>query len=132
MFTTLFVGNFPFETTQSELMAVFTPFGRVESIKLINDRLTGRPRGFGFVKIEKTAAKSAITALHRSEFGGRPLNVRDAGPVRREITLAEGKGSSSSLELGRESDLFVQDYWLNNDPQVSPKEKRSYSSSNIR
>jgi RNA recognition motif-containing protein len=126
MYLTLFVGNFPFETQQSELMAVFARFGRVESIKLITDRVTGRPRGFGFVKIEKAAAQAAISALHRSDFGGRPLNVREAGPIRREITLvAEGQGSSNPSR--RDTELFVQDYWLDNDGQLPSKGKRNPS-----
>jgi RNA recognition motif-containing protein len=128
MFVTLFVGNFPFETQQSELMTVFTRFGRVESIKLITDRVTGRSRGFGFVKIEKSAAKAAIEALHRSDFSGRPLNVREAGPIRREVTLADGQEEGSS---GR-ADLFVKDYWLNQENQLPSRDKRNNSSQNFR
>jgi RNA recognition motif-containing protein len=122
MVITLFVGNFPFETKQSELMAVFSTFGRVESIKLIHDRMTGRPRGFGFVKIEKSAGLAAIEALHRADFGGRPLNVREAGPVRREVTLASGQEGASYP--GREAEMFVQDYWLNYESQLRSRVKR--------
>ncbi|MDR1608474.1 MAG: RNA-binding protein [Deltaproteobacteria bacterium] len=129
MYITLFVGNFPFETPPSELMDVFAKFGRVESIKLINDRVTGRPRGFGFIKIERAAGPKAIAALHRSVFSGRPLNVREAGPLRREITLTEAP-ELRAPSSGCQPDLFVQDYWLHNEKQIPSRYKRSNSSSN--
>jgi RNA recognition motif-containing protein len=132
MCITLFVGNFPFDTNQSELMTVFERFGRVESIKLINDRVTGRPRGFGFVKIERGAAQAAIEALHRSLFCGRPLNVREAGPIRREVTLANEPEGGWPLSSNRPTDLFVENYWHNHDNFPSSREKRSGTPSNFR
>jgi RNA recognition motif-containing protein len=133
MYITLFVGNFPFETKESELMAVFSQFGRVDSIKLISDRVTGRPRGFGFIQIERAGGQAAIAALHRADFGGRPLNVREAGPVRREITLADNASTpGSSASPDREADLFVRDYWLNDDAQGSARPKRQNSYNNYR
>jgi RNA recognition motif-containing protein len=129
MLITLFVGNFPYETQPSELMNVFSRFGRVESIKLISEHVTGRARGFGFVKIEKSAGLTAIEALHRSDFKGRPLNVREAGPVRRDITVADSREGAANFSPSMKSEMFVQDYWLN---QSQINSRRQNQSNNYR
>jgi RNA recognition motif-containing protein len=74
----LFVGNLPFKATESELEEVFSAYGKVHSVKLLSDRETGRPRGFGFVQMDDTEATAAIAALDGSDFGGRPLRVNEA------------------------------------------------------
>ena len=76
----IYVGNLPFQSTEDEVRAAFSEFGDVISVKLINDRETGRPRGFGFVEIEDDAAEEAIQALDGSTFGGRTLKVNEARP----------------------------------------------------
>jgi RNA recognition motif-containing protein len=76
----IYVGNLPFQSTEDEVRAAFSEFGDVVSVKLINDRETGRPRGFGFVEIEDDAAEEAIQALDGSTFGGRTLKVNEARP----------------------------------------------------
>jgi RNA recognition motif-containing protein len=121
---TLFVGNFPYETTSEELMTVFAVFGQVESVKLIRDRFSGCPRGFGFITMERTCAMAAMGALHRSSFGGRPLNVREAGPVRREVTVA-GKPDSSSSDPQSKGERFAAEYWLQNRDQLPSSERRA-------
>ena len=75
---TIYVGNLPFSSTEEDIKVLFSEYGTVHSVKLINDRQTGRPRGFGFVEMESVAAESAITKLDRSEFGGRNLTVNEA------------------------------------------------------
>ena len=77
----IYVGNLPFSATDDEVRELFTPFGSVESVNLITDRETGRPRGFGFVEME-TGADEAIQALDQQEMGGRKLNVNEARPRR--------------------------------------------------
>jgi RNA recognition motif-containing protein len=57
---------------------LFSREGTVHSIKLINNRETAKPRGFGFVKMEHNEAISAIRAFNGTEFGGRPLQVNEA------------------------------------------------------
>ena len=77
----LFVGNMSFQTTESDLTAVFRGFGQVTRVRLAMDRETGRARGFAFVEMpnDEEAAK-AITALDGKELGGRSLKVNEARP----------------------------------------------------
>jgi len=75
----IYVGNLPFTTTEDELRDVFERHGGVDSVAVITDRETGRPRGFAFVEMsEQSAAEDAIRALDGSELGGRSLRVNEA------------------------------------------------------
>ena len=82
----LYIGNIPFDTTEEEIKALFEPFGPVESLDLINDRDTGRFRGFGFVELEDDVADNARKELDGKELGGRMLRVNEAEdrPKRRD------------------------------------------------
>ena len=80
MSKTIYVGNLPFQKTEDELKALFAQYGDVISLRLINDRDTGRPRGFGFVEMEDDPAIAAIQALDGADFGGRNLRVNEAQP----------------------------------------------------
>ena len=77
----LFVGNLSFQTTESELTALFKEFGQVSRVHVAMDRETGRARGFAFVEMpnDEEAAK-AIAALNGKELGGRALKVNEARP----------------------------------------------------
>ena len=77
----LYVGNIPFSAGEDELRELFAPFGDVESVHVVTDRATGRPRGFAFVEmiIEEDAQK-AIGDLDQTDFQGRRLAVNDARP----------------------------------------------------
>lgn len=78
---TLFIQNFPFDLTTSELQAHFDPFGPVVSCKIIFDHETGKSRGFGYVEMENDAdGELAINSLNRKDFGGRRLTVIKARP----------------------------------------------------
>ena len=72
----LYVGNLPFSASESSVRELFEQYGEVLSVKLINDRETGRPRGFGFV--EMSDGSQAIEALDGFEYGGRNLKVNEA------------------------------------------------------
>ena len=76
MVKTIYVGNLHFSATEPEIRELFAQHGEVHSVKLITDRETGRPRGFGFVEMDDEAA--AISALNENEFGGRTLRVNHA------------------------------------------------------
>ncbi len=76
----IYVGNLPFSTTDDQLRDLFGQFGEVHSVSLINDRETGKPRGFGFVEIADDALDRAVQALDQSSFGGRTLKVNEAKP----------------------------------------------------
>ena len=74
----IYVGNLPFSSTEDEVRDLFAQYGEVQSVKLISDRDTGRPRGFGFVEMEDGGADKAIEALDGTTFGGRSLRVNEA------------------------------------------------------
>ena len=76
--TSIYVGNLPFSATEDEIRQMFAAFGAVQSVKLISDRDTGRPRGFGFVEMEPSAAAAAIQALNGADMGGRALRINEA------------------------------------------------------
>lgn len=86
----LYVGNLPFSATEDEIRDLFGGNGRnVVEVKLITDRDTGRPRGFGFVEMgSQEDAESAISELNGANLGGRSLTVNEA----RERTSGGGGG----------------------------------------
>ena len=80
MGTRLYVGNLPFSADENEIRELFSQNGRtVSEVKLVTDRETGRPRGFGFVEMGSSdEADSAIRALNGHSLAGRPLTVNEA------------------------------------------------------
>jgi RNA recognition motif-containing protein len=76
----IYVGNLPYNATEDQIRELFEPHGNVLSVNLINDRETGRPRGFGFVEMEDGAADAAVSALQNAVMGGRNLNINEARP----------------------------------------------------
>ena len=81
MSNNLYVGNLPFQTGEEELQELFASQGEVISAKVITDRETGRPRGFGFVEMASAEdAQKAIQNLDGREFMGRNLKVNLAQP----------------------------------------------------
>ena len=83
----IYVGNLPWSSTEEEVRAAFEAYGEVISVKLVEDRETGRPRGFGFVEMEDAGAEEAIKNLDGADFGGRNIKVNEARP-RRERTFS--------------------------------------------
>ena len=77
----IYVGNVSYQTDDSRLVELFSEFGEVASARVINDRETGRSKGFGFVEMaDDTAAATAIEALNEKEIDGRTLRVNEARP----------------------------------------------------
>ena len=89
----VFVGNMSFQTTESELQALFAQFGEVTRVQVMTDRDTGRARGFAFVEManDEEAAR-AIAALNGKEVGGRVLNVNEARPKPERSSGPRGGG----------------------------------------
>jgi RNA recognition motif-containing protein len=75
---TIYVGNLPFSASEDQIRQLFEQYGQVQSVKLITDRETGRPRGFGFVEMADGEADTAIAALNGQQFGGRSLRINEA------------------------------------------------------
>ncbi len=76
----IYVGNISFDTTSDQLRELFAPHGEVKSVKLVNDRYTGKPRGFAFVEMDDEVVESAVTAMDGVELAGRSLKVNLAKP----------------------------------------------------
>ena len=88
----LYVGNLSYQVDSSELEQLFGQHGQVLSAQIINDRETGRSKGFGFVEMANDAeAEAAIQALNGQEHGGRALTVNEARP-REERGFGGGGG----------------------------------------
>lgn len=91
----LYVGNLAYSVTSSVLEQLFTQFGSVTSAQVIQDRETGRSKGFGFVEMSnENEADAAISALHEKDHEGRPLTVNEARP-------REDRGGGGGFRGGR-------------------------------
>ena len=90
----LYVGNLSYNITDKDLNELFAAFGEVLSAQVIQDRETGRSKGFGFVEMSNDSdAQNAISAMHEKDYDGRPLTVNEAKP--RE-SRSGGSGSRGS------------------------------------
>ena len=99
MSTKLYVGNLPYETTESDLQTLFEGSGEVSTINIVRDRATGRARGFAFVEmIDTEGARRAISELDKHQYGGRNLTVNEAKPM-----AARGNGGGVGGRHRRES-----------------------------
>jgi cold-inducible RNA-binding protein len=105
MSTKLFVGNLSFKTTENDLQDAFAAHGTVLETNLMMDRMTGRPRGFGFVTMSTPEeAEKAIQALHGADLDGRPLTVNVARP-REERPPGGGGGFRGGGDRGPRRDF---------------------------
>jgi uncharacterized membrane protein YgcG len=77
----IYVGNLSFDAVEGDVRSLFEAFGQVSSVSIIEDKFTGRPRGFAFVEMaQDTEAQAAIAALNGKDLKGRPLTVNEARP----------------------------------------------------
>jgi RNA recognition motif-containing protein len=96
----LYVGNLSYSVDSSELEQLFGQHGQVVSAQIINDRDTGRSKGFGFVEMSSDEeAQAAITGLNGQEHGGRTLTVNEARP-REERSGGGGGGGGGGRGYG--------------------------------
>lgn len=75
----IYVGNLPFSASEDQVRELFEEYGAVDSVHMVTDRDTGRPRGFGFVEMS-SGGDEAIDALNGRDMGGRSLTVNEARP----------------------------------------------------
>jgi len=93
----IFVGNLSFETTQDELRQEFTAFGEVASVDIVEDKYSGRPRGFAFVEMSSISeGQAAIDALNGKMFKERTLTVNAA----RERSDTRSRGPQQGSRTG--------------------------------
>jgi len=89
----LFVGNLSFQATEEDLRELFAQAGTVETVRIITDQFTGRPRGFGFVEMATSEdAQKAIAALNGTQYEGRALVVNEAKPQEKRERSSWGGG----------------------------------------
>lgn len=100
MSTKLYVGNLPYQTTESDLQELFAGSGQVASINVVRDRATGQARGFAFVEMsDDEGAQRAIKELDRHQYGGRNLTVNEAKPM---TPRGNGGGGNNRGGFGRQ------------------------------
>jgi RNA recognition motif-containing protein len=104
----LYVGNMPYDTTEDELRAMFSQAGTVQSVDIIKDRDTGRPKGFAFITMETQAeAEKAINLFNNKPINDRALTVNMARPREERPNRGGGGGggswNNSSSNRGRSS-----------------------------
>jgi len=93
MGTKLYVGNLPFNTTENELQELFSQAGAVQEVTLMQDRFTGKSRGFAFVTMSSDEeAQNAISKLNGQAIEGRPLTVNEAPREQRPPGGGGGRG----------------------------------------
>ena len=98
----LYVGNLSYSVSSSELQKLFGQFGNVASAEVIQDRETGRSKGFGFVEMSTDSeAQAAIAGLHDKDHGGRPLTVNEARPREERPRGGGGGGGGGGYGGGR-------------------------------
>jgi cold-inducible RNA-binding protein len=99
MNTKLYVGNLPYETTETDLQTLFAATGEVSTISIVRDRATGQARGFAFVEMSDVeGAQRAIAELDKFQYGGRNLTVNEAKPM-----AARSNGGGGGYGGGRQS-----------------------------
>ena len=102
MGTKLYVGNLPFNTTENELQELFSQAGAVQEVTLMQDRFTGKSRGFAFVTMSSDEeAQNAISKLNGQSIEGRPLTVNEARPREPRAPGGGGRGYGGGGYGGR-------------------------------
>ena len=95
----LYVGSLPYSITEAQLSEMFSPYGKVESARVISDRFTGQSKGFGFVEMSSDAeAQKAMEALNGTQMQGRTIVVNEARPQEKR---ASGGGGGGGGDRGR-------------------------------
>jgi cold-inducible RNA-binding protein len=101
MSTKLFVGNLSFNTTENDLQDAFAAHGTVTEANLMMDRVSGRPRGFGFVTMSTPEeAQKAIAAMNGAQLDGRALTVNIARPREERPAGGGGRGPRRDFRGG--------------------------------
>jgi RNA recognition motif-containing protein len=81
----IYVGNLSFDTTEDTLKSLFSEFGHVESVKLIKDRFSGRPKGYGFIEMpDNSEADQAVKALNGNRINGNIIKIKQADSGRKK------------------------------------------------
>jgi len=96
----LYVGNLPFDTTDGELAGLFARFGAVVTARVVIDRATGRPHGFGYVDMTAGGA-DAVAAVNGATYRGRTLVAGESGPPRAGRPAPAGGSAAAAMRVGQ-------------------------------
>ena len=107
----IYVGNLPFSASEDDVRDLFADYGDVESLAMINDRNTGRFRGFAFVEMADAGAEAAIEALDGKDYGGRDLRVNEARPREERPRRSGGGGYGNNRGGGGYNNDRRDDRW---------------------
>jgi len=89
----MYVGNIPYNATEEDLRELFSPYGEIVSLKIIQDQDTGRSKGFGFIEMaEEKDARKAIEELNGKDFMEKTLKVSEAKPQQKQGGFNRGGG----------------------------------------
>jgi len=89
----MYVGNIPYNATEEDLRGLFSEYGEIDSLKIIQDNFTGRSKGFGFIEMaEEKDARKAIAELNGKDFMGKSLKVSEARPQQKRGGFNRGSG----------------------------------------
>lgn len=81
----LYVGNIPYNATEEDIKELFSEYGEIESLKIIQDQFTGQSKGFGFIEmVSEEDAKKAMAGLNEKDFMGKTLRVAEARPQKKQ------------------------------------------------
>jgi len=95
----IYCGNLPYNVVEEDLREIFEEYGEVASVKIINDKLTGRSKGFGFVEMDNDdEARKAIEELNNAELSGRNIKVNESRP--RNDSRGGGGGGRRNFNRG--------------------------------
>jgi RNA recognition motif-containing protein len=98
----MYVGNIPYNATEEDLRNLFSEYGEIESLKIIQDRDTGRSKGFGFIEMaEESSARKAIEELNGKDFMEKTLKVSEARPQQKRNGFNRGGGYGGGRGTGR-------------------------------
>ena len=98
----MYVGNIPYDATEEDLRNLFSEYGETESLKIIQDKYTGRSRGFGFIEMaEEKDAREAIEKLNGKDFMEKTLKVSEAKPQQKRRGFNRGGGYGGGRGSGR-------------------------------
>ena len=97
----IYCGNLPYNVVEEDLREIFEEYGEVASVKIINDKLTGRSKGFGFVEMDDdNEARKAIEELNNAELSGRNIKVNESRPRSNDNRGGGGGGGRRNFNRG--------------------------------
>jgi RNA recognition motif-containing protein len=90
----MYVGNIPYNVSEEDLRELFSEYGEIESLKIMQDHFTNRSKGFGFIEmVNEEDAKRAIASLNGKDFKGKSLTVAEAKPQQKRQGFNNNRGS---------------------------------------